>query len=116
MEIKDFVCESLTQIIDGVWEAAKRARGRGLSVNPPVDSVVVGDDSLRRHPKTGSFVQDVEFDIAITITEGTERKGVAKMAIWGAGIGAEGKTDSSQSAVSRLRFKVPLTMPGCDPL
>ncbi len=73
MNLKEFVTQTLTQIIDGV-EEAKRQKG-DTRVNPkPRD-----DTSIEKLHEAGytisqdtELIQHVEFDVALTVTEGTE--------------------------------------------
>ncbi len=90
MELKDFIKETLVEIIEGV----KDAQGA-------IDSgSVVG----RRQESA----QTVDFDVAVTTSSATE--GGGKVSVMGIGsAGLEGSTSSE--AVTRIKFAVPIDLP-----
>jgi len=94
MNIKTFVSESLTQIIEGVEEAQQKHKSS--AINPSF-----GRDFPERE-------SNVEFDIAVTLESGTETKG--GIAVFGGAInlGTQGKSEKSDVTVSRIKFSVPL--------
>jgi len=93
MELKDFVSQTITSIIEGVREAQASAQD-GAYVNPVMAA------------------RPIEFDVAVTVTETTEKKGGGGIAVAGF-IKAEGGglTSSANSSVSRIKFHVPVTLP-----
>lgn len=120
MELKDFVAESLNQIIDAVSTAQKHAQVSGAFINPPDDHALssaptkIGNMRFGRIPGKGphSFlIQDVEFDIAVTVSSSAESKGgigvLASVVTIG---GSKGKTNEIEQA-SRLKFSVPVAFP-----
>jgi hypothetical protein len=56
--------------------------------------------------------QKVEFDIAVTVVEGGETKTGGEIRVWGFKAGSEGHNSGSNTTVSRVKFEVPLTIPG----
>ena len=62
MDIKTFVSESLTQIIQGIEQA--QTANRDSVINPACGSSVVKEKESQ-----------IEFDIAVTLEKGTESKG-----------------------------------------
>jgi len=111
MELKDFVATSLIQIIDGVNEAKKYADENGACVNPQnfVYNQII--ESVRRDSFNDAPIETVEFDVAVTATEGSEAKGGIGVFMGVVGVGSQAKMDSQNQSVSRLRFSVPLTLP-----
>ena len=56
-------------------------------------------------------IQKLEFDVAVTATEGSEKKagiGVA-MAMFGAG--GQASSNTMNTSISRIRFTVPVILP-----
>jgi|TARA_R110001606_G_C15358805_1_gene648292 hypothetical protein len=103
MELKDFISNSLVDIQEGVEDAIKRVDEKGTTgvVNPHLVNV-----------KTrASLMQNVQFDIAVTASdkEGQGVKGGIKVV--GIAIGADGKTSSETSVVSRIQFNIPIIPP-----
>ena len=107
MKLKDFVAETLKEIIDGVIEAQKHYSANGGVINSgDIEGPKVGTD---RH--TGVPLQSVEFDVAVTTTEGTETKGGIGVFVGPIGLGSQGKSDSANSSVSRIKFSIPVILP-----
>ncbi len=85
MDQKDFVSQSLTQIVEGVREARQLA---------------------------GKWVaQVVHFDVALTVTSGIGTKGGIGIAAGIVGLGSTGESKAENTAVSRVKFAVPIVLP-----
>jgi len=94
MDLKDFVSETLRQIVDGVKDAQPAAQSKGAVVVPHYQ-----------------HAEKVEFDVAVTAVEGTEKGGKAGLLVWSLGGAVSGKFESSTSTVSRIRFSVAVELP-----
>lgn len=92
MQLDEFVQRSIEQIITGVGKAREFADANSASI----------------FEKT----ERVDFDIAVTTTEGSEAKAGAGITVAGFRLGADGKSDSTHSTVSRIRFAVSVSLPG----
>lgn len=107
MELKDFIAETLKQLISGIQEAQTYAKECGAAINP------------RSQPRgnewhdlaSGTVVQSVEFDIAVTETSGKETKGglAGSIAVFAAG--TAGTSQNETSSFNRLRFVIPIQYP-----
>lgn len=100
MELKEFVTETLRQIIDGVVEAQAYAGGRGS---------VIGYDKARATKSESPQV--VEFDVVVTVQDGVQTKGGAGVAAGVLVLGSQAASDRSNQSSSRIRFAVPLYLP-----
>jgi hypothetical protein len=111
MKLQEFVTETLREIVTGVKAAQQYADAQGAKINPP--SRKLGELKSMRivDASTGQLLRDVEFDVAVTFTEGTVAEGGAGIFVAGLGLGAKGKSDTSSSSVSRIRFAVPVSLP-----
>jgi len=115
MELKEFVSESIKQIVAGIFEAQgackmSRARVNPSKLNLDLDNLqgeVVDLDS-------GMLLSSIEFDVAVTTEEGKEAKGGIGVFVGTVGIGSQGQTDSKTSSMSRLKFNVPICFPRWD--
>ena len=113
MELKDFVRETLVQVVSGIEEAQTEVRDCGGFVNPAHRANVKGsDESHFGVIGTGQNIFLVDFDVAVTVIEesGTEAKAklnVASLLTLGAG----GESSQSSSATNKISFKVPLALP-----
>lgn len=109
MELKTFVAETLKQIIDGVVDAQAYGKKKGAAINPAKrttsqhNGIRETDDPAQR--------QNVEFDIAVTAGEGTEKKGGFGIFVGSLGVGAQGQATANTQSVSRVRFAVPVLLP-----
>jgi hypothetical protein len=111
MDLKDFVSQTLTQIIEGVGEAHSIANQHNAEVNPQI---------ISNHNEMGKqgilwgingAVQIVKFDVALTVTEGSGTKGGIGVFAGAINLGSSGQSQSSNMSVSRVQFCVPLAMP-----
>jgi hypothetical protein len=114
MELKDFVSESIKQIIDGVNEAKRYADNYDAMVNPRRWSWNSSNVLARYESNTGAAIENIEFDVAVTVTEGTNTKGGIGVFVGPVGIGSQGQSENSNSSVSRLKFSVPIVLPFTD--
>lgn len=114
MELKDFVRESLLQIIAGVSEAQDELEDTNAETNPR--DVIFPKSNLLPyiHDKAtgGSKAVDfVEFDVAVTAQEGTQTKGGIGVVMGIVGIGSQGKSEQKNEQHSRLKFKILVALP-----
>jgi hypothetical protein len=110
MNLKDFIAESLKEIIDGVIEAQKHYSANEGVINP-ADVFYPGDTKVPVDRKTNVAPQLINFDVAVTATEGTETKGGIGVFVGAIGVGSQGKSESASSSVSRIKFSVPIILP-----
>lgn len=103
MDLKQFVKETLTQIIQGVSEAQGEASLSGGRVNPSFSGP--GTD------QHGCLIGFVEFDVAVSVSEGTGSKAGIGIFVGEVGLGAKGESTSASGSMSRIKFKVPVTLP-----
>ena len=106
MQLDEFVKTSLEQIVSGVQQAQKTAEAMGATINPSVRSSASG----RMH-SNGTLIQDVEFDVAVTTTETGGSNAGLRVGWASVGAGVEGRSSKENSAVSRIKFVVPVGLP-----
>jgi hypothetical protein len=112
MDLKTFVAETITQIIEGVKGAQEGAKQLGGHVNPLIAGPVAPE--LMKHKMfvaTGGVAQFVEFDVAVTATEGSGSKGGVGIVVGAFTLGSTGESRGEHTASSRVRFAVPVTLP-----
>lgn len=111
MDLRDFVSETLTQIVEGVKSAQSKAAESGATVNPHLTTA---------HEQAGkqgflwtgdAYAQVVQFDVALTVTEGTGTKGGIGVFAGAINLGSSGQSQNESSSVSRVKFSVPLSLP-----
>jgi hypothetical protein len=111
MQLRDFVAETLKEIIDGVIEAQRHYQDKGGSVASGVTYAGTSSENRLWNSVTRAPAQVVEFDVAVTAAEGTETKGSIGVFIGAIGLGSHGKSESSNTSVSRIKFSVPIILP-----
>jgi hypothetical protein len=111
MELRDFVAESIKQIVDGVNEAKHYAAEKGGTVNPERQIHNSNNAQSRTNAKTGASIETIEFDVAVTVTEGTQTKGSIGIFMGAVGLGSQGQSNAANSSITRLRFSVPISLP-----
>lgn len=118
MDLATFVKESLVQIARGIEEANSALAGTSAQVNPRnIVPSPKGDTKFYGYlNETDSnnymrVVQEIEFDVAVHATEGTETKGGIGIMVGAVGIGSQGKSQAGNSSESRLKFNIPMVLP-----
>jgi hypothetical protein len=104
MDLETFVAETLRQIIKGVKAAQSSPDCVKAVINPVRSSL---DSSSPSGIEESFVIENVEFDVAVTAIEGSEKKG--GLTVWG--IGGNLATNTSTSSVSRIKFRVPVLLP-----
>jgi hypothetical protein len=115
MQLKDFVSNTLNEIVEGIVAAQEFGRERGALVNPKgltglKTSVTYWDSA------TGTAPEQVEFDVAITAGEGKGTKGGIGVFVGSFALGSQGESESSKSSVSRVKFSIPVHFPRTESL
>jgi hypothetical protein len=88
MTLQAFVAESLSQIVQGI----RQAHEAGVR-------------------SSGHSAEAVEFDVAVTVTDASDKKGGIGIFVGGFGIGGQANSSAANTSVSRIKFKVPVFFP-----
>ncbi|WP_157273679.1 hypothetical protein [Thiobacillus denitrificans] len=111
MDLKDFVSETLQQIVEGVKAAQDSVQQSGASINPNL----LGD--YKEHAKhglllsgTGKVAQLVQFDVALEVKEDTGTKGGIGVVAGVFALGSQGQSNTENSSLSRVKFCIPLSL------
>lgn len=112
MDLKEFIDHALSDIVQGVLDAQQSLGENGKYINPELST------QQGTHEKNGKLVsikgqlvQTVEFDIAVTATEGTGTKGGIGVVAGVFALGSQGQSSVETSAVSRIKFSIPVALP-----
>ena len=111
MELREFVSETLKQVIDGVKLAQDHAQKQGAKINPQNAYLTSRGDYLVARENKSPVVQQIEFDVAVTTAEGAQAKGGLGIFVAGVGMGTQGQIESKDSTVSRVKFSVLVVLP-----
>lgn len=111
MQLEDFVSETIRQIIAGTAAAMKHAEELGAAVNPANTKYGSPGETQIRDRSSMAPIQQIEFDVAVTTTSGTETKGGIGIVAGPFAVGSTGKSDAATQSLSRVRFSVPIQLP-----
>ncbi|MHB0988833.1 MAG: hypothetical protein ACYC3P_09250 [Bellilinea sp.] len=112
MDLKVFIQQTLLEIIDGISEAQSHAREKKAIINAPMSSrttdSVIYDSMLSERTY---LVKEVEFDIALTVSDEDKAKG--KIGVIAAVLNAsvEGENNQINSTITRVKFTIPVLFP-----
>ena len=113
MDLKEFVTETLVQIVQGVKDAQTKVSSNSSSshISPQLSTAIgVLERQGRLVAQNGGLVHLVDFDVALTVTEGTGSKGGVGIFVGAIGLGAQNESKASNSSISRIKFQVPITL------
>lgn len=104
MDLKTFVAETLCQIQQGVQEAINRRSEEG-------GEGVINPHYGRYDEETKEIVEKVQFDVAVTVSEGEEKEGRAGLRVLSVGLDGAAKGSKASETVSRVQFAVRIVPP-----
>ena len=107
MELQEFVADALDQIAGGVFDAIRRQdEAGGVARIAPI----------MQHGRTidwSAHVHNIDFDLAVTVTSKVTAEGKAGGTVLTVlNLGVEGAGSRESSMVNRVKFSVPLILPG----
>ena len=108
LKLQEFVSDTITQIINGVKASQEKISDSGGVVNPTSSSL---KSDYYEAGGTLTRVENIEFDVAVTVSEESEGKAGAGIFVAGFGLGAQEINSELSSSLSRIKFKVPVVFP-----
>lgn len=109
MQLREFIKQVMTQIVDGVRDAQEQ--NGGAFVVPAGD----GGHKYADHPRFAASARlkstIVDFDVAITAEDADKVEGGAGVKVFSIQFGAKGEASTKDTTVSRVQFAVPLLLP-----
>lgn len=113
MDLKDFVAETLVQIVEGVAISADRISGFGGAVSPAFSpsSTHEGRFGTTKDGRAAP-VYGVAFDVAVAASSVGTQEGGARLEVAGfGGFGGKKGTGNKEERTSRVQFVVPRALP-----
>lgn len=110
MKLDDFVAETLNQIIKGVIVAQNFGLRHDANVNPASARFHSATQGQTFCQNTGVPLQNVEFDVAVTVSEG-QSKSEGDTSVGSISVSAANVSNLQNSSISRIRFSVPVRLP-----
>ncbi len=111
MELEDFVSESLKQIIDGVRTTPGRVAENGAKINPREVQFATQKYAGVWDKGSQALIQRIKYDVAVTSSEGTKKKGGIGVFFGTVGLGTGGESGVESNSASRIKFSVPIVLP-----
>jgi len=113
MELQKFIESSISQIVSGIANVGDTAKESGALLNPRQDTWRYGE-GIYFDSKTGSVLTNIEFDIAVTATEGEKKKEGIGVAIASVVLGTQNQSEKENEQVSRIKFSIPVVLPSSE--
>ena len=107
MELETFIAETLRQIVKGVKTAQQHQDCEGAQINRKIETL----SAMGGAPSDETPPQQIEFDVAVTVTEESEKKGGIGVFTGVVGIGGQANSNTANCSVSRIKFSVPVVLP-----
>lgn len=108
MDLRNFIAETLTQIIGGITDAQKNMMEFQKDKESEYTAPYVNPNpSSDNHKK----LSDVDFDVAVTVSEGKSVEGSGGLSVMGVSLGGKGGSEQTNSSVSRIKFSIPVSYP-----
>jgi hypothetical protein len=108
MELSKFIQNTLQQIIEGVSESQSYAQEKGAVINPSKSQFY--KDGKSNHYNQ-AMPQEVQFDVGLTsINSDGSNEGVGVF-LGAIKLGKNNQESSQNSAVTKVKFTVPLVLP-----
>jgi hypothetical protein len=112
MDLSEFVSQALAQIATGVNDANGSVHTMRGELNP---RIATNSESASKvgllHTTGGHMATIVQFDVALTVTQGTGTKGGIGVIAGAFTLGSSGQSSAENSSVSRVKFAVPMVLP-----
>ena len=108
MDLRKFIAETLTQIIGGINDAQQNMLEFQKDENSDYTAPYVNPNPVSDHSKK---LSDIEFDVAVTVSNGKSAEGGGGLSVMGVSIGGKGASEQTNSSVSRIKFSIPVSYP-----
>lgn len=109
MDLQKFISASIIQIVDGVRDAQKHIED---TKHDPYRGAVVSPYGKNDSDKK---IHNVEFDVAVVVTDDVSKSGGAGITVCGFQLGCNGNLEQSNTTTSRIKFSVPVIYSSAKP-
>ncbi len=113
MELKYFISETLSQIIDGVIDAQEKVQQSGASggrISPHVRSI---SESASLYGRTNDKLPVilVDFDVSVEAKEESGTKGGIGVVSGIFNLGSSGESKENRQSSNNIKFSIPVALP-----
>ena len=117
MELKEYVCQTIVQICQGVKEAQKECAEMGAIVNPDVTIGQDGECGIPKHSSTAKIVRRIQMiDIDAMLTDSSnDSSGVGVgLSVNFLGVKFGGDQTTGKTSTNHVHFSVPVALPSVE--
>jgi hypothetical protein len=113
MKLDKYVEETIKQVITGIGAAKSFGEQHNAQVNPASASFSpTNSTNIIYCTETGVPIQEIKFDIAVSVTEGSTETDAPEITVGSATVaGNSSTTETSNSSVNRIQFSIPVLLP-----
>jgi len=111
LPLKDFISQSINDIMDGIIEAQKHAKDTNGIVNPEYTGWLAETPILAGRSDGFKTLTTLNFDIALTVGEDDKEQGGFGIFAAAFGAGVKGETSDRAETVSRIKFQIITALP-----
>ena len=112
MELRDFISETLIQIVQGINDAQEALKDTDCAINPR--DIVFENRSYVNLKNKLHIVHDIDFNIALTNTSNSEDKTGIGVMLGSCGIGNNKTSSGGNTSNTNISFSVPVVFPSVD--
>ncbi len=113
MELKDFVSQTIKQLIDGILEAQEYAKDKNALINPSIE--VMGGPHGKSYlldAYSREMVNEISFEVGLTVTEGSTTDSGAKIGVASfLSVNGGKEVVSSTVNLNKISFSIPIALP-----
>lgn len=111
MDLENFVAQTLAQITKGIQKAQREVGDTGAWINPAGYGLPKAEQRVELSTGVFAYIHDVEFDVAVTVSDEQKAGAGAGISVFGAKVKAGGDVAYENEEVSRVSFSVPVVWP-----
>lgn len=108
MDLKQFITEALVDIIQAIDEVRNILDKHSDSICPLISPVYAAKTRIEYDAARCLFLQEVDFDIAVSAETKDSGGGKARINVMGISASCGADTNQINASVSRIKFHVPI--------
>lgn len=106
IKLENFISETIQGLVNGVENARPKIKEKGANI---VVDLVSGDiPSNQLRDRGGYLVENIEFDVALTVEKGKATEGAVGVVAGIFAVGTKGKATSQNLSLHRIKFTIPI--------
>jgi hypothetical protein len=111
MQLKDFISETISQLVEGLAIAQENVSAFGGRVTPYVRNPVDKNGSLYGITQDKLPVIFVDFDVSIDAREAAGTRGGIGVVTGMLNLGSAGESNENRQQTNKIRFRIPVALP-----